>query len=289
MMRKMMKAAVVCVAMVMCVSAMAQQLKDPKQIIAKAKDRAMGLDSYSFTVTKEGWDFEMEKTAEATQSVAGEAKNSPIAGKYADKVGKVDASKPKWMTYESKYKFMKPYLVQMEIIKSDYVPSMLQGAVMTYRPDKIKKGNYFYVKPKVSPIGIKRGTDTVSGNFFYSTWHINYMKMEILEKQIAPKLEGTAKVEGRDAYKITFNFPKNKQIETYPVDLNAWGIPEPVQWRFKDEIAEFSRGNISKAVFYFDVKTLDLVQSDVFQANGESYYHRVWKDIKVNSLTKDDF
>lgn len=287
--RKVLKAAAVCVAMALCVTAPGQQLKDPKQIIAKAKERAMGLESYSFTVYKEGWDFNMEKTAEATESVAGEAKNNPVAGKYADKVDKVDASKPKWMTYESNHKYTKPYLLKMEIIKSDYVPAMLQGAVMTYRPDKIKKGNYFYVKPKISPIGIKRGTETVSGNFFYSTWHINYMKIEMLAKQIEPKLEGIAKSEGRDAYKIVFDFPQNKKIETYPVDYNAWGIPEPVQWRFRDEIGEFSRGNISKAVFYFDVKTLDMLQSDVFQANGEIYYHRVWKDIKVNHLTKDDF
>jgi hypothetical protein len=289
MFRKRISIVAVFVVAALCVTALGQQIKDPKQIISKARERLLGLESYSYTIYKEGWDFEMEKTAEATKDVAGDAKSNPIAGKYADKVGEVDASKPKWMTYDSDYKFMKPYLVQMTINKSDYVPSMLQGATMTYRPDKIKKGNYFYVKPKISPIGIKRGTETVSGNFFYSTWYINYMKLDMLVKQFPPKLEGTKKIEGRDAYQIVFAIPKGKKIETYPVDYNAWGIPEPIQWRFKDEIGEFSRGNISKIIYFFDVKTLDLVCTDVYQANGEVYYHRVWRNIKVNNLTKDDF
>jgi hypothetical protein len=264
----------------------AAKLKDPVEIIKKAKAHVMSLDSYSFNMVKDGWDFEMEKTAEATNSVSGEAKNNVFAKKYTKDVKSVDV-KPKFMKYNINFKFMKPYLVQMFIKQSDYLPSMLQQSTMTYNPNKDDK--VFYVKAKYVPMGIKRGTETVSGNFFYTTYDINYMKMESLMKTIKPVLEGTVKVNGREAYKIVFNFPKDKKIKNYPPNYSEWGVPKPTQWRFDAEIDEFSRGNISKLVNYFDVETLDLVQSDCFQANGESYFHKEWKDIKVNNLKESDF
>jgi hypothetical protein len=263
-----------------------KQLTDPKDIIAKAKTRMLGLDSYSFDMIKEGWDFEMEKTAEQTRSLTGEAKDSFIAKKYANNVKNVD-TKAKYMKYDISYKFKKPYLVQMFVKKSDYLPSVLQQSTYTYRPDQDDK--VFYVKAKYVPLGIKRGTETVSGNYFYTTYPMNYMKMDSLMKTIKPVLEGTEKINGRDAYKIVFNFPKGKEVKTFPPNYDTWGIPKPVQWRFKDEIDEFSRGNISKVVYFFDVETLDLVASDCLQANGEKYFHKEWKNIKVNNLKESDF
>ncbi len=81
-----------------------EQLKDPKEIIQKAKARSLGLDSYSFSMYKEGWDFEMEKTAESTKQLTGEAKDSFIAKKYADNVKSVDAG-AKYTKYEIDFKF----------------------------------------------------------------------------------------------------------------------------------------------------------------------------------------
>ncbi len=276
----------VCVSLFVNAAVFGAQLKDPKEIIEKAKARSLGLDSYSFSMYKEGWDFEMEKTAESTKQLTGEAKGSFIAKKYADNVKSVDSG-AKYMKYEMDYKFKKPFLVQMYVKKSDYLPSVLQQSTYTYRPDKDDK--VFWVKAKYVPMGIKRGTDTVSGNFFYSTMHMNYMKMDNLMKEIKPVLEGIEKVKDKEAYKIVFNFPKDKKIKTAPVNYDKWGIPKPVQWRFKDEIDEFSRGNISKVVYFFDVETLDLVASDCFQANGEKYFHKEWTNIKTNNLTEDDF
>ena len=276
--------------MVLLVNALAwsatKQLTDPKDIISKAKARMIGLDSYSFQMIKEGWDFEMDKTADQTKSLTGEAKGSFLAKKYADNVKSVD-SKSKYMKYDITYKFKKPYLVQMFVKQSDYLPSVLQQSTYTYRPDKDDK--VFYVKAKYVPLGIKRGTETVSGNYFYTTLPINYMKIDSLMKTVKPALEGTVKINGRDAYKIVFDFPKGKAIKCYPPNYDNWGIPKAVQWRFKEEIDEFSRGNISKLVYYFDVETLDLVASDLFQANGDKYFHKEWKDIKVNNLKESDF
>jgi hypothetical protein len=86
-----------------------------------------------------------------------------------------------------------------------------------------------------------------------------------------------------------FDFPKDKKIRTDPPNYDSWDIPKPVQWRFKDEIDEYSRGNISKVIYYFDVDTLNLVASDCLQANGKEYFHKEWRNWKVNELKESDF
>ena len=45
-------AAIFAVLITICVAASAADLKDPKQIISKAKERLLGMDNYSFTVDK---------------------------------------------------------------------------------------------------------------------------------------------------------------------------------------------------------------------------------------------
>ncbi|MFA6448432.1 MAG: hypothetical protein WCX65_03100 [bacterium] len=287
MLRKRVIGVAVCLALFANVMAFgAAKLKDPVEIIKKAKARSLSLDSYSYNCVKEGWDFEMEKTAQATNSVSGEAKGSVIAKKFAGDVKEVK-TEPKYMKYDVDFKFKKPYLVQMFIKQSDYLPSVLQKSTMTFNP--LKDENNFYVKAKYVPLGIKRGTDSVSGNYFYSTMHMNYMKIDNLMKNMKPVLAGIEKINGRDAYKIVFNFPKDKKIKPSPVNYDTWGVPKQVVWRFKDEIDEFSRGNISKVVYFFDVDTLDMVASDCLQANGEKYFHKEWRDFKVNNLKESDF
>lgn len=276
----------VCVAFFASAALGAGELKDPKQIIAKSKEKTLSYDSYSFTFIKQGWDFEMEKTAEQTKALSGEASKSVLTKKFTGDVDKVD-TKAKYMKYNCDVKFKKPYLESMYIRQSDYLPSVLQQSTMTYRPDKDDK--VFYVKAKYVPMGIKRGTETTSGNFFYSTMPMNYMKIDSLMKNIKPVLAGIEKIDGKDAYKIVFDFPKDKKIKTDPVNYDTWGIPKPVQWRFKDEIDEYSRGNISKVIYYFDVETLNMVQSDCLQANGKEYFHKEWKNWKVNNLKESDF
>ncbi|HOX27907.1 MAG TPA: hypothetical protein PLQ76_02000 [bacterium] len=269
------------------VSAKSAALKDPKAIIKKAKDRALSLNSYSYTYIKEGWDFEMDKTAEQTKSVAGDVAKNPLAKKYSNQVNEVDTSKAKFMKYNVDIKFMKPYSVQMKITQSDYVPSLLKDAVLTFRSDKDDK--VFYVKPRISPLGIKRAIDSASGNFLYTPLFINFMKIDGLMKDAAPVLEGTAKVDGRNAYKIAFNFPGAKDPKRHPVDYDKWNIPKSVQWKYKEEIDEFARGNVGKVVYFFDVDTFDLLRSDCLQKNGKEYFHKEWKNFKTNNLSESDF
>jgi len=287
MIKKALSAAIIAV-MITSVAACAQKLTDPKEIIKKSKDKVMGYKSYSYVITSEGWDFDMEKTAEATKSLTGEASGNPLAKKYAGDVDQVDGSKPKWMTFQSEYEFMKPFLVQMLIVRSDYVPDMLQGATMTYRPDK-KKGKSWYIKPKVSPVGIPRGTETESGNFFYSTMHVNYMKMEFVMQDRSPVLEGIEKVNGKDAYKVTFDLLKPGLPKNPRVNYDAWGLPEQTRWVFDKNMDEFSDGHSAKVSYFFDVATLYLVKLETTQKSGELHYRKVWSDWKTNHLTPKDF
>ncbi|HOO55749.1 MAG TPA: hypothetical protein PLN69_02930 [bacterium] len=270
------------------VSCLGQELTDPKEILSEAKDKMMALDSYSYYLKSEGWDFDLGKTAEKTKSLTGEASKNSLASRFTGDVEEVDASEPKWMVYEGLFKFMKPYFLQMHLEKNDYVPSILQGAVMTYRPDK-KKGKYWTLKPRISPIGIKRGTETVSGSFFYSTWHLNFMKIEGLLKAKDPVLEGVEDFDGHKCYRVTFEFTGDETGAAAAGEYEKWGIPEQVQWKFNEELDEFTRGNHGKISYLFDVDELLLRKLDVKQKNGEQYYVKTWTDVKTNDLTKKDF
>lgn len=274
-----------------CVSVFAGELTDPKEIIKKSTDRMVGMKTFGFVIEKEGWDFNMAETAEATKSLTGEASNSRLTKNLAKDVDQIDSTAPKWMTYKSEYRWAKPWVLWMKITQSDYVPDLLINGIMRYNYVKNKKK--WSIKTPIVIVGIPREINSESGNFLYAGWHLNYMFLNNLAKDVDPVLEGKVKMDGKDVYKIGYHFtdtvkPKSHKKDT---DFASYGVPKEMNFKYDEEIEWFfDEGARLKDVYYYiDAKTLDMVAEEVMQPSGELYYRKIWKDIRVDNLDKDEF
>jgi hypothetical protein len=197
-------------------------------------------------------------------------------------------TKPIYRRYECVYKFKKPYLLQMHVIMSDYVPKIIYGSIMTYRPDKDPE--VFWFKPKISPMAIKRPIDSESGDLLYSVIMLNYAIMDAMSKDVKPVFKGVAKVGDRDAYMVEFSLDKaKKKYKARPVDFKKWGIPKEAQKKFGDEVTGYTTNTENRLVFYFDKDTMLITQRDSYDMDNKLLSKKVWRDIKVNELTEKDF
>jgi hypothetical protein len=268
------------------------ELKDPKEIIKKSQDYALSIDSYSYTVYGEGWDMNPADNAKRTSAAAGEAQKfgrvAGVAGDIKEDAEKnKDAEKPVYKRYKCEYKFKKPYLLQMKVIKSDYVPQIVFGSLLTYRPDNDPKVWWF--KPRISPIAIKRDIASESGDLLYSVIALNYAMMDAMSKDTAPVFKGEGKMAGRDSYMIEFKFDKDKKLKPHGVDFKKFGIPKEAQDQFEKEVNGYTDGKTGRIVFYFDKETLLVVGRESFDPDDKKLGLKQWKEIKVNNLTEKDF
>jgi len=268
-------------------------LKDPKVIIKKSQDYVLSADSFSYAIKGEGWDLNAADTAKRTSVVAGEAASKFKAVSNLAKDVKEDADKDKekpqveYKRYHCEYKFKKPYLLQMHVIMSEYVPKLIWDSLMTYRPDKDPA--VFWFKPKISPFAIKRAIDSESGDFLYAVMVINYAMMDAMSKDTKPVFKGTAKVGDKDTYVIEFAFDRSKKFKPENVDFKKWGIPKEAQKKFGDEVNAYKTSTESRVVFYFDKETLLILQRESYDMENKLLGKKVWYDIKVNTLSENDF
>jgi hypothetical protein len=268
--------------------ARAADLKDPLDIIAKSKAKTMGLKSYSYRIVAEGWDMNVAETMKKTQALAGEA-SSKFGSKATGAAKEVAAkdTKPQYKKYNVSYKFMKPFLLQMFLTQSDYVPKILYSSLMTYRPDQDK--SVWWFKLRFSPVALKRDIKSESGNFLYSGMLIHFIQMEMLGKDTKPVLQGVKKVGGRDCYVVAFVFDKKKQPKAHPVDYNKWGIPKEVRYKFQDEAPYYTKHSTGKVVYYIDKATMLISRVEDYGVDGKKLYTKEFRDFKTNNLTEKDF
>ncbi|MEW6202596.1 MAG: hypothetical protein AB1546_11500 [bacterium] len=275
-----------------CAAAVCADMKDPNQIIKKSQDYMLSLDSYSYRIFGEGWDMNPEEIAKRTADTAGDASKQfsqveDIAGGIKKDAESGENNKPIYRKYECEFKFKKPYLLQMHVIMSDYVPKIIYGSVMTYRPDNNPKVWWF--KPKPIPFAVKRDVNSESGDFLYSVITINYAIIEAVSTYIKPSLKGVSKMGGRDAYNIEFKFEKGKKYNPVKVDFKKWGIPKEAQKQFEKEVNGSLTDPKGKLVFYFDKQSMLIIARETFDFDGKQLNLKQWKDIKVNHLSEKDF
>mgnify|MGYP000921238730 CR=1 FL=1 len=273
----------------MAAVAHAADLKDPNVIIKKSWAKISSLKSYSYVVWGEGWESDLsdiEKRTKNVSSEVGDKYGSKMASKGAD--APKNTGKPKKMGYHVTFKYMKPYLSQMIVDQSDYVPKIIYGSILTYRPDK--DASSFTVKPKISPMPIKRDIGSESGTLLYSSMHMQFIKMELMGMDIKPVFKGVKKFEGKDCYVVAYVVPKGKKLKEHKVDFKKW---KDIPFEARPLIVKEAKGLLDKPfsskLYYFDKSTLWLVGIEEFDAAGKLRYSNWWRNIKENTLSDKDF
>ena len=290
MLRKITRIAVI--AMAVCAAAAAAraaELNDPKEIMNQSWEYIDSLKSYSYVMWAEGWEKDLSDVQNRTKNVAGE-----VASKYSEKLASnakeapKSSSKPKKMGYHVTFKFMKPYLLQMVVTHSDYVPKIVYGSIMTFRPDK--DATVFWFNPRFSPIGIKRGVDTESGTLFISTMEMEFIMMDTLGMDAKPVLKGVKQVDGADCYDVAFEFPKGKKVKEHPVDFKKWSdVPKEIHFSITKQSKGYVDKEISSVHYLFDKKNLWLRGTEEYDADGKLKYSKWYRDVTENNLNEVDF
>lgn len=182
------------------------------------------------------------------------------------------------------YKFKKPYLCQMTIIHSDFTPAMLNGAMLTYRPDKNPK--VFWVKLKYSPIAMKRAVASESGGFLSGNWTMALIVMNNYRVNGAMTLAGREKIDGRDAYLLRFTLQSHDKI--YKVNLADWQAPPEIAFKLKEQLDTLKKEKHSEATYWIDAEQFVIVKTQNKIA-GKVHWSETYTDIKLNTLTEKDF
>ncbi|HOO56193.1 MAG TPA: hypothetical protein PLN69_05170 [bacterium] len=271
----------------------AEDISKPEEIIQKSFEYAMSLDSYSYLVLGEGWDMNPSDTANRTAVVAGEAATSfkSVSGMAKDIKESAEENseeaKPEYKKYKCGVKFKKPFLLQMKVIMSEYVPQIIYGSLMTYRPDK--NPDIFWFKPKISPMAIKRDINSESGDLLYSMMQHNYAIMESMSLNAEPALTGTKEYEGKELYQVEWAFKPDTEFKSLDVDFDKYMIHEAARTRFQNSANSYIKDDIGKMVYYFDKDNLLVVMREVYNHDGSFRSRKQWKDLKINHLKEKDF
>jgi hypothetical protein len=267
-------------------------LNDPREIISKSRTHVMSLESYSVVIKSEGWDFIPGTNAKRLINAAGDiAKNynrvSNIADSIIHNARESGDGKPIYKKHVFVFKFKKPYLLQMMVVQSDYVPKITWGSLLTYIPEA--NPNVFYFKPSMIPFAIKRNIGSESGNLLYSMIIQNNVMMDNMCQDTIPVLKGLSKIGGRNAYIIEFSFPREIKLKAHPINFEKWGIPTIARKQFGYEVNSYTSGNYSRIVFFIDKENYLVLARNYYGLDGKLISHREWSDFKLNSLTEKDF
>jgi hypothetical protein len=184
------------------------------------------------------------------------------------------------------YKFMKPYLCQMVIVHSDFTPKFMDGAMLTYRPDKDPK--VFWAKLKFSPVALKRPIISESGGFLSGNWTMTLIVMNHHRQNGVMKLAGREKFDGRDTYLLRFLFPSHDNIKPYKVDPVKWQVPVEMFSKVKEQLESLEKEKQSEVTYWIDAERFIILKTQNKVA-GKVHWTETFRDIKINHLTEKDF
>ena len=255
-----------------------------REILEKLAANIKSLQSYKFTTFLEGYDT---FTKDRQKNMIGDYKS------LAEKVGNPEVKvyeKPvlKRGTYD--VKFMKPYLSQMKIVRSDFVPSIIYGTLITYRSDKDPEA--WWAKLRILPIAIKRNvTKDDAGGAITSNWDniLLYMLFysDIADISLAPEAE----FDGRKCYvlRYTFDWKKRPVWNHKEPPFGDFEVPDQIKNLLWPEMLKTERQKYSSIDYFIDKERMIPLMSEEYINNGEFYWRTMYKDIQLGGLKESDF
>ncbi len=188
--------------------------------------------------------------------------------------------------FEVDVKFMKPYLFQARLIRSNFGP---EGAVMTYRPDK--DNGVFHVKMKNMPFAVKRKLEKEkSGKLLVMTFPAAFYTLSYYAKAGSSiSIPGMTEINKNKCYIVRISVGKQSKYSLNKSSLSGdLGIPDPIKEIVIDNIGKRFENGITR-IDYF-------IKADVFlpvlieEYAGDELHTRVkFEDIKLNNIKMDEF
>jgi hypothetical protein len=216
-----------------------------------------------------------------------------------DKLNLMNKPKPGDTTGEAEYKeaiatvvFVKPFSLQFNIEKSDFVPIFLQRAKIIYRPE-INNEEIFLKEPY---LGLMIGTDAAgeSGTVMISNW--TYELMEIgceLANGGKAKVAGTEMYGGKPAYKLEVTLKKGEIPwavgcggEVKDIPKNAYTQVSREMQMMADRMDD-NKKERGTARYWIDADTQLIVKKEVVFGKTAAIKYEI-TDIKLNGVKPAD-
>ena len=189
-------------------------------------------------------------------------------------------------TYQ--YKFMKPFIIQMALVNSDYLPEILHKSVMTYRPDK-DPGVFRFFPRSSSFFSLSRSIDDESGSFLTMNWTTDLIKMQFLNENGTVRLLEKEKIDGRDCYILEFSSINERSGDnTTGTRFLLSDIPKDISTKIDQSLSGITKKNFSSVKYWIDAEKFFIVKIEEY-IQGHTYSSKTYKDIKINQLSLTDF
>ncbi len=188
-----------------------------------------------------------------------------------------------------KYKFLKPYDVQVEILYSDYVPNLLKNSKLTYRSSK--NSNVFYFKHKFLPFSIKRSAKDDVGDIFLMNWTYEIEEMKMLKRAGKLELLEDETLDDNLCYVVRVTLDPNIDLLLPDLAVENSDIPEEMLKEFKLRLNVYNTekpDRIDKVIYWIDKSGFFIRQKERYKKE-KMVHRRHFKDIEINKITEKDF
>lgn len=256
-------------------------LEDVHRRVIEAHDN---LKSYEFTQFDSGYDtFTKKRRRDMTKAYSKDAERlKQAAPDVTEKTKLVEG------TYL--VRFMKPYLIRMKLVQSDFVPSIVHGTTVTYRPDR--NPDTWTARVKYLPfVPFNRSVEKNDpGGFFGMGWTVPIMLMDVYAKLAETKLLKTEKFTERKCRVVAFafRFGKNEEITLPPQDFRRWNIPKQVDKYIAQDLSGIKDERPSKILYWIDAENFLILKTERYN-DGKLHWTTEYRDIETNHLTEKDF
>ncbi len=136
----------------------------------------------------------------------------------------MDTSVGGYRETESHVMFVKPFLMQVKMVKNDYIPDFLQGATAIYRPD-INPGEASLKEPFLGLV-FRKSVNVDSAVTMVINWTFDMLELDCMQANGGKMTSaGIEQVGGRDAYRVDFDINNNTVPWNMDCSAEKYGIP----------------------------------------------------------------
>lgn len=186
------------------------------------------------------------------------------------------------------YKFLKPFIVKMVLLESDYLPAILHKSILEYRPDKDPK-KFVFLPRGSKTFSMTRSIYDESGSFLTMNWTADIFLMQQQHNNGSLRLVGREKIAERDCYVLEFfSFNKEKEFQMIKKDLESKGIPGDINLKLYKSSFELIKKNFSKVKYWIDEDRFIIVKKEEY-IDDKLYSSKLYRDIEINNLRLKDF
>jgi len=267
----------------------AAALPGADEVLKNFRDAESKLKNYSFAVRR--LDLEDEFVSKRHDDAMEKYKEfiEQLNRVYKSGDTKVNEKEMEYRESISKYAFVKPFHVQMTMVKSDYLPGFLQKSIVFYDPDE-DPAQVYLKTPGFGFLMKKDVQESESGTLMEVNWTYDQLEIDCaIANGGAPEVTGMDTLDDRKTYIVEFKLKNDKVPWKVGCAGETYGIPKQVHAQLNRELGMISDridkySDVTGVVkMWFDADSWLIVKKE-FTFGDVNALHYELRDIKLDSV-----